>query len=483
MSAAAAKPVAVQEPEAQTGEVHDAINAAQPKALAIAAPAAQAVAAWNQAAFEAFCATYMPGATVAEVALFEEVCRRTGLSPYARQLYPIKRRVQEKGNWVERWSFQVSIDGFRLIAERTGAYRGQTTPLFCGADGVWKELWLSNEPPIAAKVGVLRSDFDAPLYAIAKWSEYAQRTRDGSLTSMWAKMGSLMLAKVAEALALRKAFPQELSGLYTTEEMAQADNGNAGARAAATTQDGALAYGGEQRPVDPFAALDPEALTLEQAQALPLFGGAGKWDGNAGKLLRDVPSKVLASVLTWLGDKLDIDDNRPANDREKLPSAKRHQWVVTEAAIEVILEAGKLPLTGDSAARPTTESATPGASTAAGSPTGTTSETDARAREKAEADKSMVDLHRELKAVMDDELMPTVAREYFSWRIRNNRLGTPTAIKQAIAMAKICVQIGDACQGATDKERKEVETLLKSSTSFQPAVLTGIRDNLVGGRS
>lgn len=471
--ATAQKPTDVAEP-AVTGQVRDAIDEAAPKALAVVSPASQAVASWNQAAFDAFCNTYMPKATPAEVALFEEVCRRTGLSPYARQVYPIKRSVREGRDYVDRWSFQVSIDGFRLIAERTGAYRGQTTPLFCGVDGVWKELWLSAEPPTAAKVGVLRSDFDAPLYAIAKWSEYAQRTRDGSLTSMWAKMASLMLAKVAEALALRKAFPQELSGLYTTEEMGQADNGgagNVGARAAATTHDGDSANGQQQqekeKPADPFAVADPLKLTLEQAQALPLFGGAGKWDGNAGKALRDVPSKVLVSVRTWIGDKLDVDDNRQPNDPQKLSDAKRHQWVVTEAAIALVLQGGELPLTGDSAARE--KAPAPAEPTA-----------DARAAEKAEADKSMIDWHHELKALMDDELMPSQAREFFSWRIRNNKLNAPTSIKTAIAMAKLCLEIGEAAQGATEKQRKELDTLLKGTSSFTPAILTGIRDNLVG---
>jgi hypothetical protein len=83
-------------------------------------------------------------------------------------------------------------------------------------------VWLSKEPPAAAKVTVLRNG--APYSAVALFSEYAQTTKDGNLTQMWRDKGALMIAKCAEALALRKAFPQDLSGIYTAEEMAQADN-------------------------------------------------------------------------------------------------------------------------------------------------------------------------------------------------------------------------------------------------------------------
>lgn len=144
----------------------------------------------------------------ATVEAFLQHCRRTQLDPIARQIYAICR----KG----RWGIQISIDGARLIAERSGKYAGQTPVEWTGDGQTWTQVWLDRQPPAAARVGVHRSDFREPLYAVANFQAYAAGG------PMWDKMPALMIGKCAEMLALRKAFPQDLSGLYSTEEMDQA---------------------------------------------------------------------------------------------------------------------------------------------------------------------------------------------------------------------------------------------------------------------
>lgn len=164
---------------------------------------------WNDKQEAALKQIGLANAPKAELAVFLHFAQRTGLDPFARQIYMI-----ERGG---RFTIQASIDGLRIVAQRSGEYAGQVGPYWCGEDGEWTDVWLENKPPVAAKVGVLRKGFQEPLWGVAKYDSY------NANSPIWKKMPDTMIAKCAEALALRKAFPNDLSGLYTTEEMEQVD--------------------------------------------------------------------------------------------------------------------------------------------------------------------------------------------------------------------------------------------------------------------
>ena len=149
--------------------------------------------------------TVAAGASADELELFFHQARRSGLDPLAKQIYFVKR--QGKG------VVQVGIDGLRLIADRTGLYAGSDDAQFSGNT--------SGGYPDAAKVTVYKmvQGQRCAFSATARWDEYYPGDSQGF---QWKRMPHAMLAKCSEALALRKAFPADMSGLYVHEEMDQA---------------------------------------------------------------------------------------------------------------------------------------------------------------------------------------------------------------------------------------------------------------------
>jgi phage recombination protein Bet len=144
-------------------------------------------------------------------AAFIQACRRTGLDPTAKQIY-----AALIGG---KWTILTGVDGFRVVAQRSGQYTGQT-PIQWTADGVtWVDAWLpelqggkKGDKPAAARIGILRKGFTEPLMQVVTWAEF------GKSSGNWNDRPAHMLAIRAETHALRRAFPNDLSGLYTPED-------------------------------------------------------------------------------------------------------------------------------------------------------------------------------------------------------------------------------------------------------------------------
>lgn len=159
-----------------------------------------------------------PGSSHDELAIFLHACEVTGLDPLTRQIYALKRRVKDEGgNWVEKLSIQTGIDGYRLIADRTGRYAPGPEPKFS---------YDSEGNLVSATAFVRKQTADGTWHTVAAaayYAEYVVTNRDGQPSKMWLDRPHIMLAKCAEALALRRAFPAELSSVYTREEIQQAE--------------------------------------------------------------------------------------------------------------------------------------------------------------------------------------------------------------------------------------------------------------------
>jgi phage recombination protein Bet len=165
------------------------------------------LALWTPEQTQLISTTIAPGCSPDELKLFAYACQRTGLDPFSRQIYAIKRGG--------KMTISSGIDGLRSIAERTGQLDGSSS-YWCGEDGVWVDVWLSSKPPAAAKTIIYRKGCAHPFSATARFADF------NAGQGLWSKMPSVMIAKCSEAQALRRAFPADLSGVYSTDEMDQA---------------------------------------------------------------------------------------------------------------------------------------------------------------------------------------------------------------------------------------------------------------------
>lgn len=176
-----------------------------------------------------------------EVFAFLHLCQRAQLDPFANEAYLIGRKERVNGQERTKYTVQTGIDGFRTIAERTGQYQGKEGPWWCGPDGQFTDVWLGDGPPAAARITIHRAGI-GPLTATVLYKEFVplkkvwegtgntrrpKRDESGAEVTepmgMWPKMPAHMLAKCAEALAIRQAFPRQVGGIYVEEEMHQAD--------------------------------------------------------------------------------------------------------------------------------------------------------------------------------------------------------------------------------------------------------------------
>jgi phage recombination protein Bet len=150
-------------------------------------------------------ATIAPDATDVELRLFFYDCKRRGVHPLDKLIHFTKRGG--------KYTPVTSIDFFRSRAAESREHMGTDDAVFTG----------ENTPDFAATVTVYREvkGWKCPFTATARWAEYLP---DEKNNFMWLKMPHGQLAKCAEALALRKAFPQQLGDLHTFEEMDQARN-------------------------------------------------------------------------------------------------------------------------------------------------------------------------------------------------------------------------------------------------------------------
>ncbi len=211
-----------------------------------------AITQWTQEQTQLISSTIAPGCTSDELKLFAYACQRTGLDPFSKQIYAIKRGG--------KLTIQAGIDGLRSIAERSGELDGSATYWIGDTEGSqWSDVWLGSKPPAAAKTIIWRKGCSHSFVGVARYADYAGQ-------GLWSKMPSAMLAKCSEALALRKAFPADMSGVYTVDEMEQAETVTVTTTATPAPALAPAAFAGDAKIFAAGKAAIAKATTIQQLE-------------------------------------------------------------------------------------------------------------------------------------------------------------------------------------------------------------------------
>ncbi len=297
---------------------------------------------WTDEQKRLIATTIAPGCSADELRLFAYHCQRTGLDPFSRQIYAIKRGG--------KMTIQAGIDGLRAIAERTGELDG-SQKFWCGEDGEWKEVWLKPTPPAAAKCVIHRKGCSHSFVGVALFRDY------NAGQGLWTKMPSVMLGKVAEAQALRSGFPADLSGLYSSEEMDQADAKpiDVTPAPAPAAQPAAPAQPAPAQPVvaavvEVPAAEPPAAPQPPAAEPPPPAAAGAQPPTDAEKLQALVTQRLTATGRRALLKAYESVQSGLKDIDEWLatftPQAKAHLAGLTEETITALND-GKHPKTGE----------------------------------------------------------------------------------------------------------------------------------------
>lgn len=279
-----------------------------------ASPLAAVSEGWSQAQIDLIKRTVARDTTDDELALFLYTAKKRGLDPLCKQVHAVKRNVKQKGGgYASVMTIQTGIDGYRAIAERTGKYGGTYRKSMIDGEGHPEEIVVAVRKIIGGQV--------VEVEGRARWDEFKQtyfdkKSQSQVLSPMWRKMPYIMLEKCAEAQALRRAFPEHFSGIYTDEEMSQADNadGEASPFAPVPAPTPAPEPAGETEP----QTIEPE-FTSEATPFAPGSEAINK--GQIGEYVRALDKAYP-----------DKDTRQKAHDwfKSRFGGKSRTQWTVSE---------------------------------------------------------------------------------------------------------------------------------------------------------